>query len=366
MKILYVPRVDSQTVRGGDVYFAGKLGDSLRGLGVDLEFVPVDELDAHDKADAVFLTQIYQIDTAERAADWASKRGIPLVICPFYEEGLRLSYHLTLRGRGNWYRLSRAIGRRATERVFMARGARLRALDDVWHRQRCLLGAAHLLPNTRYELDHLKNWFRSPDLRATIIRLGIDREQFNIDTGQKVEHLPAPLQEWRGSYLLSAGLISARKNQMGLLKALGDLPIPIVIAGDPSPYEPDYCAEVERIARIRGSVIFTGHLIEREMAATYGHAAAHVLPSWSERPGLVSLEAAACGSRVVASTAAPVWEYLGDEVTVCAPDQPADIRRAVLEALDRPRSPEVARKVREHYTWEHTAVAFRDAVRAII
>jgi glycosyltransferase involved in cell wall biosynthesis len=139
-----------------------------------------------------------------------------------------------------------------------------------------------------------------------------------------------------------------------------------VILGRPSPYEADYVAEVRRLARERGNVIFLEYVDLETLAALYGQAAAHVLPSWSERPGLVSLEAAACGCRVVTSAAAPVWEYLDNNVDVCEPGHGGSIRRAVRNALARESGTVLSDKVLRNYTWDHTARGFKASIESVI
>lgn len=366
MKIIYVPRSDAQTVSGGDIISARLIGNALCLLGINIEIAPIEELNTIKGADAVFLTQIYQINTAEKAAGWAKQRNIPLFISPLFEEGLRLGYRLAAQGRGNWHRLSRAVGRRSAEKLFMARESARRSRQDVWRRQRALLQQARLLPNTHYELRHLCDWFRLADPRAVVVPLGIDPDAFNLEAGGCVDALPEKIRPWRGHYLLQVGLISARKNQLGFLKAMRDSPQPIVILGRPSPYETDYVAEVRRLARERGNVAFLEHVDLRTLAALYGQAAAHILPSWSERPGLVSLEAAACGCRVVTSAAAPVWEYLGDDVGVCEPGDGASIRRAVQNVPSQPSGSALSQKVLNNYTWDHTARGFKASIESAI
>ncbi len=366
MKVLYVPRSDADVVTGGDVLYAGSLCQALGPLGVELVCVEVDHLEHVVDADAVFLTQIYQIDVAEKVAHWVSRRGIPLLISPLYEEGDHLGFRLTVQGEGKWSRISRIIGSQAAEELYVRREAARRTRQGIWQRQRQLLQQAYVVSNTHYELEHLRRWFKLTNLRATIIPLGIDPGKFNLESGGATEFLPAQIQAWRGKYLLQVGLISARKNQLSLLRAMDDSLIPVVLIGRHSPYEPGYVSEVTQLARARGTVAMLEHVDLSTLAALYGQAAAHVLPSWSERPGLVSLEAAACGCNVVTSTAAPIWEYLGQEVDICAPNSSKSIQQAVLNAMNRKSTLSLSNKITSTYTWDRTAGAFRQMLRDII
>lgn len=365
MKILYIPRSDADVITGGDLTFAGLLGKALCPLGIEMTRVGVDQLEHIVDADAVFLTQIYQIDVAEKAAQWASRRGIPLLISPLFEEGERLGFRLALQGQGKWSHLTEFIGLWAAEELFVRRETARRTRQNIWQRQRQLLQQAYLLPNTRYELKHLCRWFKLTNLRATVIPLGIDPVKFNLETGGAAEFLPDQLQPWRGEYLLQVGLISARKNQLGLLRAMNNDRVPVVLLGRHSPYELSYVAEVAGLAHARGNVAMLEHVDLSTLAALYGQAAAHILPSWSERPGLVSLEAAACGCNVVTSASAPIWEYLGQETGICAPNRLKSIRQAALDAMNRKPAPPLSNKIASNYTWDRTAGAFGQVLRDI-
>lgn len=365
MKIVHIPRSDTEVVPGGDLVFSGSLGKALDALDVKMVRARIEELDNHQDATAVFLTQLYQVDGAEKVTAWATQRKIPLLISPLFEEVAQFGFRLAYHGNGRWHRLTRYIGIRPAEKLFLAREFVRRNRQSTWRRQKQILEQGHLLPNTQYELDHLRQWFKLEKPPATIIPLGIDPQHFNFQSGSAVEYLPAQLRPWCGKYLLQAGLISARKNQLGLLNAMRNDRTPIVLLGLPSPYEPDYVAEVAGLARARGDVIILERVDLATLAALYGQAAAHVLPSWSERPGLVSLEAAACGCSVVTSATAPIWEYLGHEVDICLPGHPESIRLAALKAKNRRPDPSLSEHIISTYTWNHTARSFKKVLEEI-
>jgi glycosyltransferase involved in cell wall biosynthesis len=365
MQILYVPRSDAHIISGGDVEYARLLGDHLSQLGVGLMFASFDELQSISSVDAVFLTQIYQIDVAEKVAEWASRRNKPLLISPLFEEGLRLGYRYAQQGRGKWYQLTRLIGSTLAEIIFLLRENSLRTRSNLWQRQRRLLQQVYLLPNTRYELNHLCHWFKLDNPSAAIIPLGIDPSHFNKNIGGQLNNLPENVRSWQGSYVMQVGLISSRKNQVSLLKALYNEDVPIVFVGRQSPYEPDYYNRLKAMAERRGNVQFFERVSIESLAALYGHSAVHALPSWSERPGLVSLEAAACGTSVVASDSAPIWEYLDNGIHLCKPQNETSIRKAVHAALSQ-GSPDIADRVCERYTWERTAWQFKSVLESVL
>jgi glycosyltransferase involved in cell wall biosynthesis len=164
-------------------------------------------------------------------------------------------------------------------------------------------------------------------------------------------------------YVLQVARIQSAKNQLGLMQALFDIPIPIVFAGQPSPYETDYVNRCYELAQKRGQVYFLGPMSSEELAGIYVLAAVHALPSWRETPGLVSLEAAAAGCRVVSTSIGSAREYFGDHAWYCDPRDPQSIRRAVLHALEAPHSESLRNLVLERYTWEAAAAATLNAYR---
>ena len=63
---------------------------------------------------------------------------------------------------------------------------------------------------------------------------------------------------------------------------------------------------------LAGRIIFTGFLPDDEVVVLLNRATALVLPSLMEGFGLPALEAAACGCPVVATTASPLPDVLGE------------------------------------------------------
>jgi glycosyltransferase involved in cell wall biosynthesis len=83
----------------------------------------------------------------------------------------------------------------------------------------------------------------------------------------------------------------------------------------------------------------------------------HALPSWRETPGLVSLEAAAAGCRIVTTELGSTRDYFGDLAWYCYPDDFASIRRAVEMAMKAPVPADLRKQVLTQYTWQRAASA---------
>lgn len=171
--------------------------------------------------------------------------------------------------------------------------------------------------------------------------------------------------------VLYVGRIEPHKNQLGLIEALRGSGFPLTIAG----FEhPDHAAYVERCRRAGdGWVTFLttrpgdggGGLGVDDVAGLYRSARVHVLPSWFETTGLVSLEAALAGCNVVATTRGYAREYFEDLAYYCDPGRPGTIGEAVAAAWEAPPSPDLRARVLDRYTWRNVAEATIAAYRSL-
>jgi asparagine synthase (glutamine-hydrolysing) len=101
-------------------------------------------------------------------------------------------------------------------------------------------------------------------------------------------------------------------------------------------------ARLEAKARqlgVRDLVTFAGYVSESEKMAHYQLADAYVMPSRGEGFGIVYLEAMACGIPTVGSAVDGSREALrdGELGILIDPDDPASIKRGILQALARPK-----------------------------
>ena len=95
-------------------------------------------------------------------------------------------------------------------------------------------------------------------------------------------------------------------------------------------------------------MFFIDEISPEEVKTYYRQAAVHVLPSFRESPGLVSLEAFYNGCEIVVSDSrfVPINYYRFNEIAhICNPFDPKSIKGAVLSALIMPRSILVSKKV---------------------
>lgn len=126
--------------------------------------------------------------------------------------------------------------------------------------------------------------------------------------------------------------------------------------------------QVERQG-IADRVIFTGYLPDEELVVLLNRATALALPSLIEGFGLPAVEAAACGCPVIATTASPLPELLGDGGIFIDPRNPDELEGALARVLE---SESLRRKMREaglaaagRLTWDAAARQMMTLIRHV-
>jgi glycosyltransferase involved in cell wall biosynthesis len=156
-------------------------------------------------------------------------------------------------------------------------------------------------------------------------------------------------------FVLCVGRVEPRKNQLALLEALADDPVDVVLATGGHVYRTDYLEACQAFRR-RGRTLYLPALDACELAAAYRAARVHVLPSWFELPGLVTLEALRAGCAVVASDRGTLRDYLGDAIPYAPPEDPAALASAIAAAGGWDFS--AARRRAARATFERSAAAW--------
>jgi glycosyltransferase involved in cell wall biosynthesis len=170
-------------------------------------------------------------------------------------------------------------------------------------------------------------------------------------------------------FLLYAGNIRRHKNVPRLVEAFAVLreqlaahpvysDLRLVIIGDtisqfPAVRQAVIKSKTEQVVRFLGFVPFD------TLRCFYQSAAAFVFPSQYEGFGLPPLEAMACGTPVVSSSASSLPEVVGDAAILVNPQNVFDIARGIREVLlDASLRAELIRRGHEQaarFSWERTA-----------
>jgi glycosyltransferase involved in cell wall biosynthesis len=172
-------------------------------------------------------------------------------------------------------------------------------------------------------------------------------------------------------FVLSVGIYKPRKNHAGLLRAFrivleSGSRAQLVIAGP--------LGEGETVLRrlavelgIAEQVVFTGFVNDGELRALYSAARVYACPSFYEGFGFTVLEAMACGTPVVCSTATSLPEVAGTAALYFDPYKPEEmasqIFRGLSDAALRTSLIEEGRRNVLRFSWADTARQTLDVYR---
>jgi glycosyltransferase involved in cell wall biosynthesis len=313
-RVLFLLREHATRTGGGDVAAARTIADAVdprRAAVVWREGGQVER-----GADLVQLFNFSTYDATHAHALRAVALGIPFVVTAFYEDwpAFKVAAETSLQDHRRRLGLPPSVDLEAYARLHEGEERDLLArMAFVAEHARAVIATG------AEEAARLARDF--PGARVRVIPLGIprlvagDADAFRARYGTR-------------DFVLSVGRVEPRKNQLALLEALADDPVDVVLATGGQAYRTDYL-EACRAFRRRGRTLYLPALSPAELAGAYRAARVHVLPSWFELPGFVTLEALAAGTAAVASDRGTIRDYLGDTILYAPPDDPAALRRAI-------------------------------------
>jgi glycosyltransferase involved in cell wall biosynthesis len=228
-----------------------------------------------------------------------------------------------------------------------------------WRRE--LFDLADLLvPNSNAEAQHLMRHFHVSAQRIHIVPFGADPQFAQAD--------PEPFARLFGlrQFVLHAGPIKPRNNQLGFLWAMHDANLPVVILGNAVPGSEWYLDECRRMASPHVRFLPSLEHDDALLASAYAACGCLVLPGGLETAGLAALEAGMSGTPLVLAEGGCAGEYFGRQAIYTRPNDMPGIRHAVLTALARGRSKSLAQHVRTWFSYTAAAKAMREAYRKVL
>ena len=165
-------------------------------------------------------------------------------------------------------------------------------------------------------------------------------------------------------YILAVGNLQPRKNLRRLIEAFAFLkgaervPQRLVLVGKGLWRESEIFDDI-RARGLEGEIIATGYVPDADLPALYSAADVFVYPSLYEGFGLPPLEAMACGTPVIASTASSLPEVVGDAALLVDPLHTGELVMALRRVLtdgalhQHLASAGVVRAA--HFSWAETA-----------
>lgn len=186
-------------------------------------------------------------------------------------------------------------------------------------------------------------WSDVPENRIDLLPNAIHLGSYGIATPS--ENICRRFGLAERTVILTLGRIVSQERAKGFDEVLEVLPeirqrvpnILYVIAGD-GDYRPALEAKAKKLG-LADYVVFTGYVSDTEKTNLYRAAHAYVMPSRGEGFGFVFLEAMACGTPCVASSADGSRDAVRDGSlgAVIDPDNHEALRAAILDAIAKPR-----------------------------
>jgi glycosyltransferase involved in cell wall biosynthesis len=140
------------------------------------------------------------------------------------------------------------------------------------------------------------------------------------------------------TFIFTLGTLEPRKNLAGLLHAYAHLPVPrppLMVAGGAGwRYSPIF--DTVKELGLESDVRFLGFVPEDDLPAWYSAARLFAYPSLYEGFGLPVLEAMACGTPTVTSTASSLPEVAGDAALTVNPTDDSALAEAMQAVLGDP------------------------------
>lgn len=176
----------------------------------------------------------------------------------------------------------------------------------------------------------------------------------------------------RNRFLLYVGGLSPHKNLIRLIDAFADLgksDLQLVLVGDFKDVFHTHVPELRAAVARRGveaRVIFAGFVPDDELVCLYNAAVAVVQPSLVEGFGLPPVEAMACGTPVIASSAGSLPEVVADAGLMFNPRSIAEISSAIkaITTDDNLRDRLAAKALTRAtmFTWSNAAASVLSAI----
>ncbi|MBF8283442.1 MAG: Glycosyl transferase, group 1 [Anaerolineales bacterium] len=208
---------------------------------------------------------------------------------------------------------------------------------------RSVARADHVLADSQATRADLVELYRTPAEKISVLYSGV-HESFQPVTDLAAVRARYSLGD--APFVLAVGTLQPRKNYVRLIQAFAAISnlqprtsnLHLVIAGGKGWRYDAIFAEVEKLG-LRDRVMFPGFVADADLPALYSAARVLAYPSIYEGFGLPMLEAMACGTPVVTSTASCMPEVAGDAALLVPP---TDVD-ALAAALDRALTDEALR-----------------------
>lgn len=226
----------------------------------------------------------------------------------------------------------------------------------------CSRMAARIITDSEYSRDEIVCHLHANPAKIEVIYPGVDPGFHRVTDPTQLAAVRAKYGLDR-DFILCVGIYKPRKNHAGLLRAFQRLRqsgvnAQLAIAG-PMAEDESVLRRLAAELGVAAHVVFTGFMDEPDLRALYSAASVCACPSFYEGFGFTALEAMACGTPVVCSSATSLPEVAGLGALYADPHNPEEIASQLLlvfsDADLRATLIERGWKNLQRFSWEDTA-----------
>jgi len=178
-----------------------------------------------------------------------------------------------------------------------------------------------------------------------------------VYNGVDAKYLKANSEIFRSKYnfkkfVLFAGQIgNRRKNLLRLIKVAKSLSyINFVFIGPILNNE--HAKEITELSKESKNIYLLGFVSEEELISAYKACEVFVLPSIIEGTGLVALQAALAGAKVVITKNGGPPDYFGNLVEYIDPKSDKSIKEGILKSFNKAKDNKLKNYIRDNFLWE--------------
>jgi len=226
---------------------------------------------------------------------------------------------------------------------------------------RSVARADHVLADSLATRADLVELYDTPPEKISVLYCGVNEVFQPVRDAEALRAVRTRYHLGEAPFIVAVGTLQPRKNYPRLIQAfaqLGEREANLVIAGGKGWMYDAVFAEVERLG-LGERVIFPGFVADDDLPALYSAARVLAYPSTYEGFGLPILEAFACGTPVVTSTASCLPEVAGGAaLLVPATDVPAlaeALRLAYGDTAVRDRLIQAGAIRARQFSWKDSA-----------
>ncbi len=205
---------------------------------------------------------------------------------------------------------------------------------------------------TEQEKSYLEDFYSVPSNKLAVLPNGTDARFYNAKPDLFIKEYGLK------DFILCVGKIEERKNQLSLLKAFENDPnIPVVLLGAEDDKDPEYTKAIQEMVDKHSHlhwirfIPYDSELLPSAFAA----AKLHILPSFAEGHGLVSVESYAAGTPIIMSETDVMKEAFGDFALYCNPKSLHSIRTSCLDVYANPEKYYSKQKPNWLLSWDDVA-----------